>query len=192
MVVTETVDCRDRVWIDTRDPRERGIHCAVTVQRSPEALAVSVGDRLRWQGWDAAFWTPLDRQGRPIGPRDIPLTRIGAVGLPYPVEHVLGFQTAPVFEVGAARYRVGVDWATVERTAWVLSLRRLPWYLEDWGESNPAPRFGDLDQAHCFASRREARVAGLHVYELTRGRCVVVPVCVRVRVRGGERTVEPV
>ena len=191
MIVTDTVDCGDRVWIDTRDPRVRGPHCAITVQRSPEALAVSVGDKLSWRD-PGTFWTPLDRHGRPIGPQDIPLTRIGSVGLPYPVEHVLGFTAAPVFEAGAARYRAGVDWALVEKTAWVLSLRGLPWYLTDWFESDPAPRFGDLEHAHCFASRREAKTASYQIYQLTGGRCSVVPACVRVRVRGGAGTVVPV
>lgn len=57
--VVEVVDvpARGLVWVDTREHQTARQTVAIYVERTPEALSVSEGDSVWWQGpW--AFWTP--------------------------------------------------------------------------------------------------------------------------------------
>ncbi len=70
--VTETIDCGDVVWINTVDQYQP---CAIYVERTDQARAVSPGDHLWWQG-AYAMWTP---KGQPFV--DKPLRRVGCSGI---------------------------------------------------------------------------------------------------------------
>ena len=54
--VLDTVDCGDRVWINTKAP-ESGHEQAIYVERTPESRSVSPGDTIWWYA-SRAFWTP--------------------------------------------------------------------------------------------------------------------------------------
>lgn len=75
--VIETIVLDDRVWVNTREPQS-GDECAIYVERTPAARAVSDGDSVWWQGaW--AFWTPQNRAFE-----DRRLKRIGYSGVARP------------------------------------------------------------------------------------------------------------
>lgn len=81
--VVEIIVCPDRVWVNTRERPEHRSTCAVYVERTPEALSISEGDTLWWQGRHA-MWTPKsgafhDRKLNRIGFSGI--SRASALGL---------------------------------------------------------------------------------------------------------------
>lgn len=79
--VVETIDLpeQQRVWVNTEE-RASGERCAIYVERTDAARAVSPGDSLWWQG-EHAYWTPV-KAGRPFS--DYQLTRIGGSGVARP------------------------------------------------------------------------------------------------------------
>lgn len=77
--VIETIDTGERVWINCRGSgSEHRNECAIYVERTAEARAVSVGDSIWWQG-RSAFWTP---RGAPFADRQ--LHRLGGSGVRRP------------------------------------------------------------------------------------------------------------
>ena len=75
--VVETIVLDDRVWVDTGE-------CAIYVERSNEARAISDGDDVWWHG-RTAFWTPRNRAFA-----DYPLQRIGYSGVSRPTDSTTG------------------------------------------------------------------------------------------------------
>lgn len=84
-IVIETIDCLDKVWVNTRE--QRGTQeCAIYVARTVESLSISEGDVVWWQG-NHAMWTPrsLSNKGKPLLFVDKKLKRIGSSGVPRPI-----------------------------------------------------------------------------------------------------------
>lgn len=81
--VTEVIDAGDRVWVNTVESDHHHTACAIYVERTPEALAVSQGDIVWWQG-GRAFWTAKDRNGKTVGKPEVVLKRIGYSGVSRP------------------------------------------------------------------------------------------------------------
>lgn len=84
--VLETIVLEDRVWIDTNDrpPGRKPNRCAIYVEKTPAARAITPGDTVWWQGrW--AFWTPRSL-GDPPPFIERKLARIGASGVERPTQ----------------------------------------------------------------------------------------------------------
>lgn len=81
--VIETVISGDCVWINTKEKPEYRSECAIYVDNTPEARAVSEGDTVWWQG-GFAFWTPKNKHGKRVGPVEVKLKRRGASGISRP------------------------------------------------------------------------------------------------------------
>ncbi len=81
--VVDTVTVGDRVWIDTKEKLTYQSSCAIYVENTPAARAVSAGDIVWWQG-SIAYWTPKDRRGKTIGPVEVKLKRRGYSGASRP------------------------------------------------------------------------------------------------------------
>lgn len=84
--VVEIVDdpIRERVWVDTKERQESRRTVAIYVERSPEALSITEGDSLWWQG-SYAYWTP--RTGRFVDAPpfcDRAIRRVSGSGVPRP------------------------------------------------------------------------------------------------------------
>jgi len=82
--VTEAIILADKVWVNVEsaagDPASAR---ALYVCSTAPARCISEGDDLRWSG-EMALWTPRDRRGRIIGPKDVRIRRIGAIGVRRP------------------------------------------------------------------------------------------------------------
>lgn len=85
--VIEVIPLPEKVWVNTRE-RGTGAECAIYVERTPAALAITEGDSLWWQG-GFAMWTPKRGVARDAFV-DKELRRIGCSGVnrptPLPVE----------------------------------------------------------------------------------------------------------
>lgn len=95
--VIETVTSGDLVWINTKEKPEYRSECAICVENTPEARAVSKGDIVWWQG-ALAFWTPKDRQGKRVGPVEVKLKRRGFSGVSRPVPKACSHFDASEYE----------------------------------------------------------------------------------------------
>jgi len=71
------------VWINTKEKPEYHSECAIYVERTPAALAVSEGDIVWWQG-AYAMWTPKNQHGKTYTKTDMKLKRIGFSGVSRP------------------------------------------------------------------------------------------------------------
>lgn len=80
--VTETFVLvgKSYVWINVQDGSDK---CAIYVENSPEARAISEGDSLWWQG-GYAYWTAKNRRGGTVGKSDYRLKRVGYSGVKRP------------------------------------------------------------------------------------------------------------
>jgi hypothetical protein len=61
-IVIEVVPESGRVWLNVRDKVYTKDTCAIYVERTPEAMLVSPGDSVWWQG-EWAMWTPQSYLG---------------------------------------------------------------------------------------------------------------------------------
>jgi hypothetical protein len=90
--VVEVVICTDKVWINTKE-KDATLGVAIYVERSPQALAVSNGDSVWWQG-QYAYWTPKNRAGQTYAGSDIKLRRIGCSGVSRPIFGPIGHDSS--------------------------------------------------------------------------------------------------
>lgn len=80
--VIETIAVENRVWINTQE-RDTLTTCAIYVESTPQARAISEGDVVWWQG-NYGYWTAKDRAGKTIGKPEVKLKRIGFSGVKRP------------------------------------------------------------------------------------------------------------
>ena len=78
--VVEALDCGDSVWVNTNDG---SVDCAVYVERTPKALAISTGDMLWWQA-GVCYWTAKTSKGEVINPAEHELKKISGSGVNRP------------------------------------------------------------------------------------------------------------
>lgn len=57
-IVIKTVNCGDKVWINTLD---NGVKCAIYVENIPAARCVQAGDIVWWQA-GIAYWTTANKK----------------------------------------------------------------------------------------------------------------------------------
>lgn len=81
--VIETIVLPDKVWVNCRE-RNSTTECAIYVERTDRARAISDGDIVWWQAGNA-YWTPQPQIGKRQGKDfDIVLRRIGSSGVQRP------------------------------------------------------------------------------------------------------------
>lgn len=82
--VVETIILDDRVWVNITDYRDES---AICLERTSAARTISPGDALWWNGVEA-YWTPYETEDlhceRRVGPKDVPIPRVGFSGVPRP------------------------------------------------------------------------------------------------------------
>lgn len=87
--VIETIDCGDKVWVNTKERYwngskwKLGDQCAIYVERNDNSLRIRFNDSLWWQG-GKAYWTARDGSNK----EDTPIPRIGFSGVPRPAHSV--------------------------------------------------------------------------------------------------------
>jgi hypothetical protein len=85
-IVTETIDCGDRIWIDCEE-RDSTSKSAIYVERNAKSRCIAPGDSVWWQG-RFAMWTPSSYKqgtGKCGAHYDIQIRRIGYSGAKRPV-----------------------------------------------------------------------------------------------------------
>ena len=85
--VVEIVDdpTRERVWVNTKERQESRQTVAIYVERTSEALSITEGDSLWWQG-GFAHWTPRAGSFKDAPPfSDRKIRKISGSGVPRPM-----------------------------------------------------------------------------------------------------------
>jgi hypothetical protein len=76
--VIDTVNCGEKVWINTREREQSTQTCAIYVENTPAARCVQSGDIVWWQG-GVAYWTTANKKVV-----EHKLTKVGFSGIEKP------------------------------------------------------------------------------------------------------------